>query len=931
MAQTITGKCTFTNDSATVQGNAEVGWNSLNFPDPTSRKVTIKPRATNAVYQVAAVNYATRQCTLTAPYAGATVTDGDYEVSWDFTSRGYRRIGLNDQDFAVYVTEAIDQINEDVEAFVVPSVGPPGAQGERGLPGDASVYNAAATYALDDQVFYGESIYYSLQNNNTGNTPDASPTFWQRVILGTNVDEYLKNGTFVNVLDPKYGAVGDGVTDDTAAIQAAIDDAAVLATNDSRKSVAVVFPAKRYLVTSTLTNEYAMPLIGQFGYRLCNDDSGIVTNSDITVLDYATTHPSNDQDIILFGMHIQNTHSAPTNPLVKTFTNVANGLDKGQTNDGFIMNCWLYGGKTVLELERMQGYQIINNVIHGNGTNTDYGIKAMGLKNSVIVGNRIFQVAKGSSGSAPLLLTGSAITGEATMPSSMVTVVGNHIDANVDDACILVQNAEGVNIHDNNLRSGKYGVRVDGTSGAKTISIKNNQLSNHTHEYIIVDNVSNLQINGNTFQNMIVGSTGSVVETDTYYVSVIGTSTNVQVIGNNFNSVNPAAYSAGTTYKIWEIVLSDGIVYHSLQDNNIGNTPASSPGDWTSRGVVKTKGISLGASVSNSFYGQNLFSTIVSTPVTDSGSGNTNYDATGGSGTPEGNDRTIQFNNSGAFAGSDALTFDTNERMILKRNLASGLGAGWLYQAAIDTAPFPDKTPATLSQRWSRGTIASPRRAKSGDMFAALDWRTYAAADDGSSATVTNPLVLMYAKATVDHTSTDTSHSLIINLNPNNSGTAGDSANNVMTLSSDGNVTLNKSGALLTTPSLKIGAFSTVSALDFGTYTPTFSNPTNTDSTPVASGTAQFLRVGNTVTVSGAVTVDPTGAGSVTVEITLPVASTFTANTDCVGTIATGGIATDHGIVRGNVSGSATKAFIAFSNSDTASRLMFYHFTYVVK
>jgi len=611
----------------------------------------------------------------------------------------------------------------------------------------------------------------------------------------------LNSGRFVNVLD--YGVVGDGVTDDTAAIQAAIDAAAVLSGNNSSYGIPVVFPWKRYLVTATLTNEYAMPLIGQFGRRLNNDATGIVANSDITVLDYATTHPSNDQDIILYGMHIQNIYATPTKPLIKTFTHVDNGAYKGQTNDGYIVNNWFYGGNPVAELERMQGYQIINNVFHGNGTNTEYALKAMGLKNSVIMGNRIFQVSKGSAGSAPLLLTSSVITGESTMVSSMVTVVGNQIDANVDDACILVQAAEGINIHDNNIRSGKYGVRVDGSAGAKTISIKNNQISNNTHEYILVDSTSNVQINGNTFQNMLVGSTGSVVETDAYYVSATGTATNVQVVGNNFNSVNPATYSAGTTYKMWDTVLSSGVVYHSLQDSNTGNTPASSPTFWTSRGIVKTKGVSLGASISDSFYGQNIGSSLVTTAITDSGTGNTNYD-TGGAGTPGGNDRTIQFNSSGALEGSDDLTFDSNSRIILKRSLASGLGAGWLYTAAVDTAPAPAATPAALSQRWSRGTIASPLRAQSGDMFAALDWRTYQSTDDVSAASVTNPLVYIYAKATASHTASDTSHSLIFNLNPDNTATTGASANDVLTLTSAGNITVNKTGALLTTPALKI-------------------------------------------------------------------------------------------------------------------------------
>jgi len=39
-------------------------------------------------------------------------------------------------------------------------------------------YNAGTTYAKDDRVYYGDYIYESLVNSNTGNQPDISPTDW---------------------------------------------------------------------------------------------------------------------------------------------------------------------------------------------------------------------------------------------------------------------------------------------------------------------------------------------------------------------------------------------------------------------------------------------------------------------------------------------------------------------------------------------------------------------------------------------------------------------------------------------------------------------------------------------------------------------------------------------------------------------------------
>lgn len=62
----------------------------------------------------------------------------------------------------------------------------------------------------------------------------------------TKVSYSMIKGAVVNVLD--YGAVGDGATDDTAAIQAAIN-----AVNNGTYSGAVFFPAGVYKITNSLT------------------------------------------------------------------------------------------------------------------------------------------------------------------------------------------------------------------------------------------------------------------------------------------------------------------------------------------------------------------------------------------------------------------------------------------------------------------------------------------------------------------------------------------------------------------------------------------------------------------------------------------------------------------------------------------------------
>lgn len=67
-----------------------------------------------------------------------------------------------------------------------------------------------------------------------------------------------------------------------------------------------------------------------------------------------------------------------------------------------------------------------------------------------------------------------------------------------------------------------------------------------------------------------------------------------------------------------------------------------------------------------------------------------------------------------------------------------------------------------------------------------------------------------------------------------------------------------------------------------GTYNPAFTLVTNLDSTPTGTGW-KWCRVGNTVILSGPVTIDPTAAASVTFRVSLPIASAFTAAGDASG------------------------------------------------
>lgn len=106
----------------------------------------------------------------------------------------------------------------------------------------------STTVTFNDGLHVGASVKFTTATQVTGNATDASvvsynPPFTGAV--GTNVEDKLAQ--YVNIKD--FGAVGDGATDDTAAIQAALDYVHSLAATN-RPTVYV--PAGRYLITNTI-------------------------------------------------------------------------------------------------------------------------------------------------------------------------------------------------------------------------------------------------------------------------------------------------------------------------------------------------------------------------------------------------------------------------------------------------------------------------------------------------------------------------------------------------------------------------------------------------------------------------------------------------------------------------------------------------------
>ena len=114
-----------------------------------------------------------------------------------------------------------------------------------------------------------------------------------------------------------------------------------------------------------------------------------------------------------------------------------------------------------------------------------------------------------------------------------------------------------------------------------------------------------------------------------------------------------------------------------------------------------------------------------------------------------------------------------------------------------------------------------------------------------------------------------------------------------------------------------------------GTYTPTITAVANCDAVG-AAGLCQWIRVGNVVTVSGELTVDPTAATTLTqVGISLPIASNLAGQNECCGTAATGAVSGYSGAIIGDVTND--RAELDFTTlTDVADRTWSFTFTYLI-
>lgn len=136
----------------------------------------------------------------------------------------------------------------------------------------------------------------------------------------------------------------------------------------------------------------------------------------------------------------------------------------------------------------------------------------------------------------------------------------------------------------------------------------------------------------------------------------------------------------------------------------------------------------------------------------------------------------------------------------------------------------------------------------------------------------------------------------------------------------NGNFTATHSSGALT-----FGGAIAASNLLSGTYVPTVTLVTNVAAATAA--TAQYIRVGSVVHVSGKINIDLTAGGAAEVALSIPVVSDFSGTENCAGSGCAGlvGIPVD---VRADVTNN--RASFNLNTANTAANDYFYSYTYVI-
>jgi hypothetical protein len=350
----------------------------------------------------------------------------------------------------------------------------------------------------------GASVKFTTSQLNSSGAADASQVTYDPPFTGsvaTNVEAKLAQT--VSVKD--FGAVGDGVTDDTSAIQDALDALTAGQT--------LIFD-KNYKITSslTITNKSRVRLTGKGKVFLSGAASGayifqLVGAIDDLEIDHLTLEGDNDDTLFQTGIG---------NASGQTISNVRfHDLNISNINVGISLNASASG---TYEKGHVYANTLIN--ILGTSSGQGYGIQTANAFNVVIEGNSVDNAERHA------IYFSKGINANSVIANN---VIANH-RANISSpsyrCAMVVSRCSNVTVIGNKFANGKDGaleISHDPStpSGCANILITGNTFSKKQNAaaYILIGlqtiettyRTENVTIVGNTFENDVDVSNGALM------------------------------------------------------------------------------------------------------------------------------------------------------------------------------------------------------------------------------------------------------------------------------------------------------------------------------------------------------------------------------------------------------------------------------------
>jgi len=210
--------------------------------------------------------------------------------------------------------------------------------------------------------------------------------------------------TAINVKSPPYNAAGDGTTDDTAAIQAAMNAANSMTAGTG----AVYFPSGKYLISAQSTNRGYALLWGGGNNPLTIFGDGfsseIFMTSSIVTAPTPTNMFSVYAQLNAFDLYL-NGNTTTRSPLETTLGACCFGFfagGSGGASNSSVMNCYLSPpGSQTIATAGGSNVQPVNNITIANNiviAGYDTGIDIDGTSNNIVVDNNtIYGLQNGNS------------------------------------------------------------------------------------------------------------------------------------------------------------------------------------------------------------------------------------------------------------------------------------------------------------------------------------------------------------------------------------------------------------------------------------------------------------------------------------------------------------------------------------------------------